>query len=233
MLLGNVCTRACRFCAVKKGNPQGAIDESEPKRVAAAAAAVGLRYAVLTSVDRDDLADSGAGIFAATVREVRQMVRDCRVEVLSPDFSGDENLVRQVVESMPDVFGHNIETVERITSHVRDRRASYRTSLEVLRIAKRLRPNVMVKSGLLVGLGETDAEVVQTLRDLRAVGCDIVTIGQYLQPGRWCLPVERYVAQEVFAAYEAEARRLGFVRAFCGPLVRSSYRAAELVTIAR
>lgn len=233
MLLGEVCTRACRFCAVRKGNPQGVVDENEPERLAAAVSAIGLRYVVLTSVDRDDVDDFGAGLFAAAVRAVRQAVPDCRIEVLAPDFGAHESLLQQVIDAGPDVFGHNLETVERLTPQVRDPRASYRLSLKVLRMAKRLAPHLPVKSGFMVGLGETDAEVVQTLADLRSAGCDIVTVGQYLQPSRQCLPVERYVSPEVFASYEAEAREFGFAQAFCGPLVRSSYRAAEVIRMKR
>lgn len=229
MLLGEVCTRACRFCAVRKGNPRGVVDQTEPERVAAAVAAIGMRHVVLTSVDRDDLDDLGAGIFAATVRRLRQRAPDCRIEVLAPDFGGQERLIGQVIDTRPDVFGHNVETVERLAPQVRDRRASYELSLGVLATVKRLAPGISVKSGLMVGLGETDAEVMQAVRDLRDSGCDIVTVGQYLQPSRRCLPVQRFVSPNTFADYEAVARRLGFGQVLCGPLVRSSYRAAELL----
>jgi lipoyl synthase len=230
MILGDTCTRHCRFCAVKTGNPQGAVDETEPQRVARAVAELGLSYVVLTSVDRDDLLDLGAGIFARTVAALRSVAGERRVlvEVLTPDFDGSEELIEQLVEAGPDVFGHNVETVERLSPHVRDPRASYRRSLEVLRTVKRIAPNGTTKSGLMVGLGETDAELRQALRDLRSVGCDIVTVGQYLQPARRCLPVERYVTPDEFAVLEKEALAMGFKGALCGPLVRSSFRADSL-----
>jgi lipoic acid synthetase len=236
MLLGDTCTRACRFCSVRTGNPRGAVDEDEPQRVARAVRELGLRYVVLTSVDRDDLEDLGAGHFARTVGEVRNQKSETRnqkdeqpdhvrVEVLTPDFGGREELVGRVVEARPDVFGHNIETVARLSPTARDPRASYRQSLGVLETAKRLGRRLLTKSGLMVGLGERDDEVLQALRDLRSAGCDIVTIGQYLQPSNRCLPVERYVEPARFEDWEAEARELGFRSAFCGPLVRSSYLA--------
>jgi len=230
MILGDTCTRHCRFCAVKTGNPQGAVDETEPQRVARAVAELNLLYIVLTSVDRDDLPDLGAGIFARTVSVVRSAVsgRSVLVEVLTPDFGGREELIRQVVESRPDMFGHNIETVERLSPHVRDPRASYRRSLDVLAAVKRIAPKMTTKSGLMVGLGETDDELRQVLRDLRAAGCDIVTVGQYLQPARRCLPVERYITPEEFVALEKAALAMGFKGALCGPLVRSSFRADSL-----
>lgn len=258
MILGDTCTRHCRFCAVKAGNPPGAADETEPQRVAQAVTELKLLYVVLTSVDRDDLPDLGAGAFAATVRALAEsftlgehsgskgpsgeiprfapLTRNdtprprerVLVEVLTPDFGGREDLIRQVVEAKPDVFGHNLETVERLSSRARDPRASYRRSLEVLATVKRLDANMTTKSGLMVGLGETDEELRQALRDLRSVGCDIVTVGQYLQPARRCLPVERYVTPEEFVALEKEALALDFKGALCGPLVRSSYHAAEV-----
>ncbi|MBM3313195.1 lipoyl synthase [candidate division WOR-3 bacterium] len=256
MLLGNTCTRHCRFCAVPTGNPKGALDETEPERVAGAVAELGLRYVVLTSVDRDDLSDLGAGIFAETVRRVKGMgsggqgfagsgfgpepqnprtpePRKGRpssplLEVLTPDFGGREELIRLVVEAGPSVFGHNLETVERLTPQVRDPRASYGRSLEVLATVKRIVPGLTTKSGLMVGLGESDEELRQALRDLRSVGCDIVTVGQYLRPARHCLPVERYVRPEEFSELEQAALKLGFAAALCGPLVRSSYRAEQV-----
>jgi lipoic acid synthetase len=251
MILGDTCTRHCRFCAVKTGNPEGMLDQTEPERVARAVAELGLFYVVLTSVDRDDLPDLGAAMFARTVGEVRRQKSEGRmqsaqsgssgqssianrqlpnplVEVLTPDFGGREELIRQVVEAAPDVFGHNLETVERLSSDVRDPRADYRRSLDVLATVKRLAPKMTTKSGLMVGLGETNDELRQALRDLHSVGCDIVTVGQYLQPARRCLPVERYVMPEEFVALEKEAFAMGFKGALCGPLVRSSYHAAEV-----
>ena len=240
MILGDTCTRHCRFCSVATGNPHGTVDETEPGRVAQAVAELGLKYVVLTSVDRDDLSDLGAGIFAETVRQVKLQSANCKVqngptptplvEVLTPDFGGWDALIEQVADAAPDVFGHNLETIERLTPQVRDRQASYRMSLGLLEAVKRLAPEVTTKSGLMVGLGETGDEIRQAMSDLRFVGCDIVTIGQYLQPDRRCLPVERYVTPEEFAALEQEALAMGFKGALCGPLVRSSFHAAELAT---
>ena len=255
LILGDTCTRHCRFCSVATGNPKGQLDETEPGRVAAAVRELGLGYVVLTSVDRDDLPDFGAEAFARTVRAVKGeclMTNDeCRtgeepaagavqssivncqstipkVEVLTPDFGGKEELIGQLVAAGPDVFGHNIETVERLSPNVRDRRATYRRSLAVLATVKRLNPAMKTKSSILVGIGETVPELEQAMRDLRGAGCDIVTIGQYLQPAANCIPVERYVTPDEFAALEASARALGFAQAFAGPLVRSSYHAAEV-----
>jgi len=236
MLLGDTCTRACRFCSVATGNPQGKVDESEPERVAAAVAELGLRYVVLTSVDRDDLVDSGAGMFARAVLACRTyqtsptgQTGQTRVEVLVPDFGGREDPIARVLSAVPDVFGHNVETVEGLSPKVRDSRASYRRSLEVLATAKRLAPGTTTKSGLMVGLGETDAEVEQTMKDLRSVGCGIITIGQYLQPARECLAVERYVEPLQFDRWREQALGLGFRAAYCGPMVRSSFHAEEVL----
>ncbi|MFO7649980.1 MAG: lipoyl synthase [bacterium] len=231
LILGDTCTRHCRFCSVATGNPRGVVDESEPVRVADAVAQLGLKYAVITSVDRDDLADLGSGIFASTVRAVK--ARGVAVEVLTPDFGGREELIGAVVAAGPDVFAHNIETVERLSPSVRDPRASYRRSLAVLSTVKRLAPAMVTKSGLMLGLGETDDEVVSAFADLHAAGCDVVTVGQYLQPARRCLPVERYVSPGEFERWETRAIEMGFARAFCGPLVRSSYRAAEVAKAGR
>jgi lipoic acid synthetase len=258
MILGDTCTRHCHFCSVKTGNPQGAVDKTEPERVARAVGELGLFYVVLTSVDRDDLPDLGAGTFAETVRALRGSVtlseeseskglsgeiprfapltrndkprlrERVLVEALTPDFGGREELIRQVVDAGPNVFGHNLETVERLSPMVRDPRASYRRSLDVLAAVRRIAPKLTTKSGLMVGLGETDDELRQALRDLRSVGCDIVTVGQYLQPARRCLPVERYVTPDQFVVLEKEALAMGFKGALCGPLVRSSYLAEEV-----
>jgi lipoyl synthase len=245
MILGDTCTRHCRFCAVRTGDPQGALDATEPERVARAVAELGLFYIVLTSVDRDDLPDLGAGAFVQVLHALRKM-HDAKgvgtsgvgrqassvgrplVEVLTPDFGGREDLIRQVVDAGPDMFGHNLETVERLSSNVRDPRASYRRSLDVLSMVKRAAPRLTTKSGLMVGLGETDEEIRAAFRDLRSVGCDIVTVGQYLQPARRCLPVERYVKPDQFVVLEQAALAIGFKGALCGPLVRSSFRADSL-----
>jgi lipoic acid synthetase len=228
MILGNTCTRACRFCSVRPGNPQGYVDPDEPRRVAEAVKRLGLRYVVLTSVDRDDLEDGGASHFAATIRAIRRSQPRVLVEALIPDFQGDVEALRQVVEAGPQVVGHNLETVERLTLRVRDRRAGYHLSLRVLKTLKELNPQLYTKSSLMVGLGERAEEVLQAMRDLRRVGVSFLTIGQYLQPTRRNLPVYEYVAPQTFAQYRRWAEELGFLYVASGPLVRSSYRAGEL-----
>lgn len=227
MLLGDTCTRACRFCAVASGNPHGKVDAGEPRRLADSVAGLGLRYLVLTTVDRDDLADGGASWIAAAVRAVREREPSIVVEVLTGDFRGDGAAVAAVLGAAPDVFAHNIETVERLTPRVRDRRASYRLSLEVLRSAKALRPGVSTKSSLMLGLGETEEEVLASMRDLRASAVDYLTVGQYLRPSLWNLAVVEYVAPERFARLERAGREMGFAHVAAAPLVRSSYRAGE------
>jgi len=225
MILGDCCTRNCRFCSVKHGLPEP-VRPDEPERVARAVGELGLRYAVVTSVTRDDLPDGGAGQFAATVREIRRLNPGVRVEVLVPDFRGNREAVRTVVEARPHVFAHNVETVRRLQPEIRPQ-ASYETSLAVLRMAAEASGagGPAVKSGLMVGLGETTAEVVETLEDLRRAGCVMVTVGQYLQADRQCLPVRRFVPPEEFGYYERVALDLGFKSVASGPLVRSSYLA--------
>jgi lipoic acid synthetase len=225
MILGNVCTRRCGFCNVQKGAPLE-IDEDEPRRVAEACAALALRFAVVTSVNRDDRKDGGASLFAATIRAIRERIPECQVEVLIPDFQGSEEALRIVMDAAPDVLNHNIETVPRLYREVRIG-ARYERSLELLQRAKQMRAETPTKSGLMVGLGETMAEVLAALADLRAHGVERVTIGQYLRPSLQHLPVLRYVPPEEFGAYAAEGRRLGFAHIESGPLVRSSYHAAE------
>jgi lipoic acid synthetase len=227
MILGNLCTRGCGFCSVPKGAPGKAefrLDADEPANVARMAAGLALRYVVITSVNRDDLADGGSEHFAKTVLAVRRVLPEARVEVLTPDFCGDTESVARVLDAGPDVFNHNIETVPRLYRRVRPQ-AGYRQSLEILRFAKQHRPEAVTKSGLMVGLGETSAEVEQVLVDLRASKVDVVTIGQYLQPTRRNLPVTEYVSPAQFAAYEEFGKRTGFREVFSGPLVRSSYMA--------
>jgi lipoic acid synthetase len=228
MILGDTCTRHCRFCAVKTGNPEGILDPTEPERVAAAAEQLKLSYVVITSVDRDDLPDSGAGQFRATIAAVRRAAPSARIEVLIPDFSGRDEPLATVAQARPDLLGHNLETVEALTPEVRDPRAGYQRSLSVLRRAKSVNPQLVTKSGIMVGLGETPEQVCQALCDLRASRVDIVTIGQYLSPTRRNLPVREYVPPERFAAYESRARALGFDAVFSGPLVRSSYHAEDV-----
>ena len=233
MLLGDVCTRGCRFCAVKSGNPQGVLDSDEPSKSAAVCEALSLRYVVLTSVDRDDLPDSGAAHFARTVKEIKARVPGIVVETLTGDFQGKLKDITTMLASGVDVFAHNIETVERLQRRVRDVRATYKQSLEVLARGRKLREGVVTKSSVMLGLGETEAEVSQTLRDLRSNGVGIVTLGQYLRPTLKHLPVKEYVTPERFEWYAEEARALGFDYVASGPLVRSSYKAAELFMLKR
>jgi len=225
LILGDTCTRQCAFCAVKKGTPAGLSGE-EPAQVAEAVVSLGLDYAVVTSVTRDDLPDGGASVFAETIRAIKERRPQAKVEVLVPDFGGSQEAIAAVVASGPDVFNHNLETTEPGYPRIGRPRENYRRSLGVLEAAKKL--GSLTKSGLMVGLGETGPEIEQTLSDLRGVGCDLVTIGQYLQPGRQNPPVSRYTTPEEFAALRARALELGFKDAASGPLVRSSYRAHEL-----
>jgi lipoic acid synthetase len=233
MVLGDACTRGCRFCAVKTGNPRGVVDGDEPARVGQAVAALRLKYVVLTSVDRDDLPDGGAAHFAECIGEIKCRAPETVVEVLIPDFRGDRGALATVHRAGPEVIGQNIETVRRLTRKVRDRRAGYDLTLEVLAFLKTLDPAPLTKSAIMVGLGETRDEVVDTLRDLRSVGTDFVTIGQYLQPTPRHLPVERFVATDEFREYEKAARGLGFKMVASAPFVRSSYRADLLAPFAR
>ncbi|MCI0475686.1 MAG: lipoyl synthase [Anaerolineales bacterium] len=229
MILGDVCTRACRFCAVTTGNPRGVVDIDEPARVAEAIAELELKYVVVTSVDRDDLLDGGAGIFAETIRQIKTKSPRTKIEVLTGDFCGARASVEKVIAAQPNVFGQNIETVRRLTHVVRDRRAGYDQTLDVLRMAKEIDPRQRTKSSILVGMGETPEEVIATMRALRAVNVDLLAIGQYLQPTRAKrnVPLVEYVAPEQFARYRDEGVKLGFKYVASGPLVRSSYRAWE------
>lgn len=227
MLMGEVCTRACRFCAVDTGNPRGWLDEDEPENSARSVQLMGLRYVVLTSVDRDDLEDGGAGHFAACVRAIKRMNPDTAVEALTPDFEGVLADVETVVDSGVDVFAQNIETVRRLTHPVRDPRASYEQTLSVLAHAKKRRPSLLTKTSLMLGLGETHSEIVETMDDLRRVGVDILTLGQYLRPTVHHLAVERFVTPAEFESYRAAALERGFLECVAGPLVRSSYRAEQ------
>ena len=225
MLMGSVCTRACRFCAVDTGNPRGWLDAEEPANTARSVELMNLRYVVLTSVDRDDLDDGGAAHYAACVKAVKARTPETGVEALTPDFSGDEAAVATVVTSGLDVFAQNVETVERLTRRVRDPRAGYDITLGVLAAAKRLAPEVLTKTSLMLGLGETDDEVLRTMDDLRERDVDILTLGQYLQPTPNHLPVERFVSPEEFEALREAGLERGFMEVVAGPLVRSSYRA--------
>ena len=227
MILGNVCTRRCGFCAVEKGAPLP-VDYNEPERVAEAVAAMGLRFAVVTSVNRDDRPDGGAELFALTIRAIRGRVPGCGVEVLIPDFQGSREAVATVMEARPDVLNHNTETVPRLYRQVR-LGARYERSLDVLAYARKMAPECPTKSGLMLGLGETPDEVLTVMRDLRAHGVDILTLGQYLRPSPKHLPIVRYVPPEEFADFQKAGMEIGFGHVEAGPLVRSSYHAANAV----
>jgi len=226
MILGNICTRACGFCAVPSGRPVGPPDEQEPERVAEAVAQMGLHYAVVTSVNRDDTPDGGAAIFARTIETIRVRVPGCKVEVLIPDFRGDWAALETVVASRPDVLNHNTETVPRLYRQVR-KGAVYERSLELLRRAKGMSPELPTKTGMMLGLGESRDEVLATMQELAAQRTDILTLGQYLQPTREHLPVVRFVHPDEFAEYKQLGEQMGFRHVESGPLVRSSYHAHE------
>ncbi len=227
MVLGSVCTRACRFCAVDTGNPKGWLDAEEPMNTGRAVKLMGLKYVVITSVDRDDLDDGGAAHYAECVRAIKRLNPETAVEALTPDFNGVEEHVELVVDSGLDVFAQNVETVKRLTHPVRDPRASYEQTIEVLRHAKRHRPDVLTKTSIMLGLGERDNEILTAMDDLRDAGVDILTFGQYLRPTPNHLPIERYVTPEEFAAYRQEGLDKGFLEVVSGPMVRSSYRAEQ------
>jgi lipoic acid synthetase len=230
MLMGEVCTRGCRFCNVKTGNAKTGlppVDPFEPEKVAYSISQMKLHYVVITSVDRDDMPDQGSDHFARTVKTIKRLDPNLIVEILTPDFRGDEKLILHLADAKPDVFAHNIETVERLTPKVRDPRAKYRQSLRVLEAVKEHDKTIFTKSSIMLGLGETDAEVLQTLKDLRAVGCDVVTFGQYLQPTEKHLKVVEYITPEKFSEWQRTAEDMGFLYVASGPLVRSSYRAGE------
>jgi len=229
MVMGSVCTRACRFCAVDTGNPKGWLDEAEPENTARAVQLMGLEYLVITSVDRDDLADGGAQHYADCVRAVKRVNPDTAVEALTPDFNGVMTDVEKVLDSGLEVFAQNIETVERLTHPVRDPRASYAQTLAVLAHAKQYRPDVLTKTSLMLGLGERDNEILKTMDDLRRADVDILTFGQYLRPTPNHLAIERYVTPDEFDTYRQEGLEKGFLEVVSGPLVRSSYRADRVL----
>ena len=229
MILGDVCTRSCKFCAVKKGNPKGKVDNEESERIARAVKELGLNYVVITSVTRDDLADVGAEVFKNTISSIRQISPDTKIEVLIPDFAGKISSLAEVLSAQPYITGHNLETVERLTPKIRDKRAGYQISLEVLRSVKSLNKEIKTKSGFMVGLGETENEVLQTMKDLKKSKVDFLTIGQYLQPTGNNLPVSEYIRPEQFETFQKYGLELGFSRVLSSPLVRSSY-SAELLT---
>lgn len=226
MILGDICTRACGFCAVPSGKPVGPPDEEEPLRVAEAAARMGLRYVVVTSVNRDDQPDGGAHIFARTILEVRKRIPGCKVEVLIPDFRGDWKALDTVLAVKPDILNHNTETVPRLYRQVR-KGALYERSLELLRRSKQTHPDIPTKTGMMLGLGEEKVEVLATMLDLAVQGTDILTLGQYLQPTHEHLPVVRFVHPDEFAEYKVRGEEMGFKHVEAGPLVRSSYHAFD------
>ena len=227
MLMGDICTRGCRFCNVKTGNPKGWLDEKEPEKVAFTLSRLNLNYVVLTSVDRDDLKDEGSGHFAKTVRLLKKRLPHLLIEVLTPDFKGKEDCLKKIIRAKPDVFAHNIETVERLSSQVRDPRAGYKQSLKVLEFVKKQKPSIYTKSSLMLGLGESPSEVLKALKNLREAGCDGITFGQYLRPQKRHWPVKRFISPKEFKEWKKTAENMGFVYCASGPLVRSSYRAGE------
>ena len=229
MVMGSVCTRACRFCAVDTGNPKGWLDQDEPANTARAVALMNLKYVVITSVDRDDLADGGAAHYAACIREIKALCPETAVEALTPDFNGRLRDVETVIDGGLDVFAQNVETVRRLTHPVRDPRAGYDQTLRVLAHAKRYKPAILTKTSLMLGLGETDQEIDECMDDLRAAGVDILTFGQYLRPTPNHLNVERFVSPQEFAEIRQRGLARGFVEVVAGPLVRSSYRADQVL----
>jgi lipoic acid synthetase len=231
MILGDICTRACRFCAVNSGLPTE-LDLGEPERVAEAAEQMGLKHVVVTSVARDDLADGGSSIFAATIRAIRKRMPMCGVEVLIPDFLGNIDALKTVLDAKPDILNHNIETVERLSDKVRSK-AKYSRTLELLARSKQIAPSIPTKASIMLGLGEETAEILQTMDDLRASGCNIMTIGQYLQPSVKHLKVKKYYTPDEFAELKIEGMKRGFSHVESGPLVRSSYHAHEQVKSAQ
>ena len=228
MLMGAVCTRACRFCAVDTGNPHRWLDKDEPENTARTVALMNLDYVVLTSVNRDDLLDGGAKHYADAIRAIKTRCPRTKIEALTPDFQGNHKDVATLLDSGVDVFAQNVETVERLTHPVRDNRAGYWQTLDVLAYAKQYRPDVLTKTSLMLGLGETDEEIIQTMDDLRAKHVDILTLGQYLQPTKHHLPIERYVTPEAFTRLREVGLQKGFFEVASGPLVRSSYRADRI-----
>nr|BFD60224.1 lipoyl synthase [Bdellovibrio sp. CKG001]BFD63638.1 lipoyl synthase [Bdellovibrio sp. HM001]BFD66208.1 lipoyl synthase [Bdellovibrio sp. HAGR004] len=227
MIMGDVCTRGCRFCNVKTGNPKKVLDPLEPQKVAESIAKMNLEYVVITTVDRDDLPDQGAEHFVKTLHEVKKGSPNLIIEILAGDFRGDTELIYKLTDAKPDVYAHNVETVERLTPKVRDPRAGYRQSLQVLKSVKDRDPSRYTKTSLMLGLGETDEEILQTLKDLREIDCDVVTFGQYLQPTPRHLKVMEYVTPEKFDEWKRISEDMGFLYVASGPLVRSSYRAGE------
>lgn len=228
MLMGETCTRACRFCYVKSGNPKGLLDKTEPRRLVEAAAIMKLEYVVLTCVTRDDLPDGGAGHFAACIKALKEAHPKLLIEVLISDLNGNLEALKTIVDARPEVIAHNLETVERLQGDVRDPRANYRKSMKILEEAKKMDPARYTKSAIMLGLGEREEEVAQYMKDLRAINVDVVTFGQYLRPSEFHIPIHEYVTPEQFKKYELLAKELGFLYCASGAFVRSSYKAGEL-----
>lgn len=226
LIMGNICTRNCRYCNISAGTPE-ALNENEPKEVANAIKELGLKYAVITSVTRDDVPDGGAEHFAKTIEEIRKISPNTKIEILTPDFNGDKNSLDTIIKAMPEVFNHNIETTKQVFKKARPK-GNYQTSLEVLKYVKD-NSNIKTKSGLMVGLGETFEEIEETFQDLKNVGCDILTVGQYIQPSKKHLEVEKYYTLEEFEKIKELAKKVGFKNFQIGPLVRSSYMAKDLI----
>ncbi len=229
MILGKICTRACRFCAVTTGNPKGYLDPAEPENVAEVIKKFGLRYVVITSVDRDDLEDLGSGHYARTIEAIKEKNPETKVEVLIPDFNCEEEFLKKIIDAQPFIIGHNLETVKRLTPYIRDRRCSYEKSLNALKIVKELDASAITKSGFMLGLGEEENEIIETLRDLKNAQVDIVTIGQYLQPTRRHIVVKKYYTPVEFNKFKKIGEEMGIKYVISGPLVRSSYHASEII----
>ncbi|MEM2121143.1 MAG: lipoyl synthase [Candidatus Woesearchaeota archaeon] len=227
MILGNVCTRNCLYCNVKKGLPKN-VDPNEPKRISRAIKILGINYAVITSVTRDDLKDGGAEQFVKTIREIKRLNKDCKVEVLIPDFNGDLNSLKRIVEERPDVINHNIEVVRRLFNKLRPK-GDYELSLKILKSIKEINPKIVTKSGFMVGFGENKKDIVKTIKDLKRVDCDILTVGQYLRPSKKHFPVKKYYSKREFEEIKNIAEKIGFKKVFSGFLVRSSYKASEFL----
>jgi len=228
MVLGDACTRACRFCAVKTAFTRTPPDPNEPENVAKTVKEMDLDYAVITSVDRDDLKDQGSSHFAKCIEAIKELDSSIIVEVLIPDFRGNKECIENIVKAKPEVIAHNVETVKRLQRKIRDPRANYDQSMSVLSIIKKLNKKIYTKSAIMVGLGETDEEIFQTMKELRGINVDILTIGQYLRPSSWHLEVEKYIEPDKFKLYEEKGKEFGFLYTAAGPFVRSSYKAGEL-----
>ena len=231
MLLGSVCTRACKFCAVDTGNPKSKLDSEEPKKVATSISLMNIKYAVLTSVNRDDLLDGGAGHYAKTVKAIKKKTPEVIIEALAPDFLGQKESIELLLDSGLEVFAQNVETVNRLTNKVRDPRAGYRQTLKILSYSKEYQPTVLTKTSLMLGLGETHNEVYKTMKDIRARGVDILTLGQYMRPTANHLPINKWYTPEEFAFLKEKALNLGFLDVASGPMVRSSYRADRIASL--